>query len=233
MLDNSYRYHDWDEENRLRFVLGENYAGYYGYDAAGERIYKLMGTCAISQMNGNNPTAQVNFEELTLYPNPYIVVSPRGYTKHYYAGSERIATVIGGGGLDYFGSTSETIEPTFQDNIDCFYKYYSDKYPFGTPAADTYQYARHEDIDGHDMADLANACEPEDLISLDMSAKCDLLFDILDIYQHLQNKEQDVYYYHGDHLGSASWITDNTGAPIQYMHYAPFGELVANPQSSG
>lgn len=30
---NKARLHDWDEENRLRFVLGEKYAGYYGYDA--------------------------------------------------------------------------------------------------------------------------------------------------------------------------------------------------------
>ena len=27
------RLHEWDEENRLRFVLGDKHAGYYGYDA--------------------------------------------------------------------------------------------------------------------------------------------------------------------------------------------------------
>lgn len=36
---NSGRLHEWDEENRLRFVLGERFAGYYGYDANGERVY--------------------------------------------------------------------------------------------------------------------------------------------------------------------------------------------------
>lgn len=40
---NSGRLHEWDEENRLRFVLGEKFAGYYGYDANGERLYKLTG----------------------------------------------------------------------------------------------------------------------------------------------------------------------------------------------
>lgn len=34
--------------------------------------------------------------------------------------------------------------------------------------------------------------------------------------------------YHGDHLGSANWITDGTGTAIQYIHYAPYGELIAN-----
>ena len=38
-------------------------------------------------------------------------------------------------------------------------------------------------------------------------------------------------YAHKDiayHLGSANWITDYTGAPIQYIHYAPYGELIDN-----
>ena len=32
------------------------------------------------------------------------------------------------------------------------------------------------------------------------------------------------YFYHPDHLGSSSWITDNNGYTIQYLHYLPFGE---------
>lgn len=35
--------HKQFEENRLRFFFGTNFAGYYGYDAAGERVYKLNG----------------------------------------------------------------------------------------------------------------------------------------------------------------------------------------------
>ena len=33
--------------------------------------------------------------------------------------------------------------------------------------------------------------------------------------------------YHGDHLGSASWITEHHGVPVQYIHYAPYGEFLA------
>ena len=39
---NSGRLHEWDEENRLRFVLGEKFAGYYGYDANGERAFFIF-----------------------------------------------------------------------------------------------------------------------------------------------------------------------------------------------
>ena len=32
----------------------------------------------------------------------------------------------------------------------------------------------------------------------------------------------------GDHLGSAAWITRNDGIPVQYLHYLPYGQLLAN-----
>ena len=35
-----------------------------------------------------------------------------------------------------------------------------------------------------------------------------------------------------DHLGGAAWITDKDGFPVQYLHYAPYGEMVANQQIS-
>lgn len=38
-------------------------------------------------------------------------------------------------------------------------------------------------------------------------------------------------FYHGDHLGSANWITDYSGTPIQYYHYAPYGELIEKSKS--
>ena len=36
--------------------------------------------------------------------------------------------------------------------------------------------------------------------------------------------ETDIYFYHPDHLGSASWMTDATGYPVQHMQYQPYGE---------
>jgi len=35
---------------------------------------------------------------------------------------------------------------------------------------------------------------------------------------------QGVYFYHSDHLGSSSLITDGTGALVQHVEYVPFGE---------
>lgn len=36
--------------------------------------------------------------------------------------------------------------------------------------------------------------------------------------------EGEVYYYHGDHLGGANWITDVSGHPVQHLQYLPYGE---------
>ena len=51
-MQNSGRLHEWEEENRLRFVLGEKFAGYYGYDANGERVYKLTATNLLRTLGG-------------------------------------------------------------------------------------------------------------------------------------------------------------------------------------
>ena len=40
--------------------------------------------------------------------------------------------------------------------------------------------------------------------------------------------ESDRCFYHNNHLGSAAWITEGGGKPVQYMHYLPYGQLLAN-----
>lgn len=49
---------------------------------------------------------------------------------------------------------------------------------------------------------------------------------------HYNRIESDIYFYHGNHLGSASWITKQSGKPIQYIHYLPYGEILANQMVS-
>ena len=56
----------------------------------------------------------------------------------------------------------------------------------------------------------------------------DILLKSISINEQNNGPEKEVYFYHGDHFGSANWITDYTGAPIQYIHYAPYGELIDN-----
>ena len=45
--------------------------------------------------------------------------------------------------------------------------------------------------------------------------------------------EPEVYFYHSDHLGSASWITDGRGMPVQHLQYLPFGEPFVDQHPAG
>ncbi len=46
------------------------------------------------------------------------------------------------------------------------------------------------------------------------------------------NHEFLRYFYHPDHLGSSSFITDATGEPTQHLEYLPFGELFIEERST-
>jgi RHS repeat-associated protein len=39
--------------------------------------------------------------------------------------------------------------------------------------------------------------------------------------------ENDLFFYHGNHLSSTQMITDMSGYVIQEIHYAPFGEVIS------
>ena len=59
----------------------------------------------------------------------------------------------------------------------------------------------------------------------------DMVNSMLDDINHGQEKE--VYFYHSDHLGSASWITDADGNPVQHLQYLPYGEPFVDQRMSG
>jgi RHS repeat-associated protein len=81
----------------------DNQFGYYMYDAGGERTYKLTGNIVQYNVNGQ-PHYYAQPTMATLYVSPYLVGTSQGYTKHYYAGSERVASKLGGGGITGIGT---------------------------------------------------------------------------------------------------------------------------------
>ena len=230
---NAARFHEWDEENRMRFVLGEKYAGYYGYDANGERVYKLIGSSCTDQINGGYTKAQVFLDDAVLYPNPYMVVTPKGYTKHYYAGTERLATVIGGGGLGELGNPINQLSSQHDDSIvKSFFSCYKEYDPFDQPRMLEFP-TEKVDIYGDMSPELKNYCNPVLVGYVEVLSQSDILLGSVKQNCNLQIQEDEIYYTHGDHLGSANWITDADGKPIQYIHYAPYGEQIANQQTIG
>ncbi len=47
----------------------------------------------------------------------------------------------------------------------------------------------------------------------------------LDCLIGLDNPEEDLFFYHGDHLGSSAWISLAGGLAYQHLQYLPYGEL--------
>lgn len=92
---NRFRRHWWDETGQLAAAIGNEYCGYYGYDGDGERVFKLTGTTSGSQYNASSMYLDLYFDDVVMYVSPYMVVTPKGYTKHYYNGSQRIAARLG------------------------------------------------------------------------------------------------------------------------------------------
>ena len=214
----------WDEENRLRLAVNPKFAGYYGYDANGERVYKLTGSTQYDDLNGSNPSFGIIFDGLTVYPSPYIVLTEKQYTKHYYAGTEKIATMIGDGGLLLAANhISKEQRGIIKDN---FYRSFE-------PTTFQYEKTPNIDIQGNYQSQLEYACGYIDQANLSINSFNPMLEPMMQIWQNSNGCTNEIYYTHFNHLGSASWITDVKGNPIQYIHYAPYGELIANQQTIG
>ncbi len=196
------------------------------HDANGERVYKLTGTSSIGQINSGSTKAQAIFDDAVLYPNPYVTIARNGYTKHYYAGTERLATVIGQGGFNLMDTCISHLSAPEEDLCTKAFKRYESQYPLGYKSFGASQL--NETIKGKQDERVQYKCEPMVLNTLTLHYDHALLLNQLKWASDIQCKEPDIYFYHGDHLGSANWITDAAGRPIQYIHYAPFGELIAD-----
>ena len=88
----------WDEENRLMVLKDNNGINRYTYNAAGERTMKVSGSMEGVYINGApQGIAFHETDNFTLYPASILTVNKTRFTKHYFIGSQRIASKIGTG----------------------------------------------------------------------------------------------------------------------------------------
>ena len=89
------------------------------------------------------------------------------------------------------------------------------------------------DIDGDAYDELQWQCTDDSLV-WHIAIQCDsnILRPVLaKDHPNLDNRVSGIYFYHPDHLGSATWITHGSSA-VQFIHYMPFGEMWYNQQGS-
>ena len=187
----------WDEQNRLQGVKDKRWLSYYQYDAAGDRTYKLTGKGELQNINGEWRYFY-HLDNATLYVSPYLVATKQGYTKHYYAETERIASRIGGGRLRYLDQ----------------------------PVVGQGKIVEKQSTNKTYAKEVLEECL--DAIHSEGQADLHHLYDMI----NNAHSETDCYWYHPDHLGSSSWITDSAGTAVQHLHYLPWGEDFVDQRST-
>jgi len=217
----------WDEDDRLNLVAGDGYLSYYAYGNDGNRAIKMTGNAAIDQTA--TLLNSTNLENITIYPSEYLTVTQAEYTKYYYAGGNRIASKIGTGGFEKMQQLC-TLDQNLTANANTLLNFVLYQVTNTTqPPTDEYPV---DVCGGYSVAtELLADPLPDFYIS-----QTNLNFTqnnlLQQLRQNLTNSVEPVYYFHSDHLGSASWITNNTGLPVQHLLYLPFGEHFVNERSA-
>ncbi|MCE5175657.1 MAG: hypothetical protein ABFC90_00365 [Bacteroidales bacterium] len=186
----------WDEENRLLALSDNGYVSNYWYDANGERTVKTSGDGEGVLVNGVLSGSRTGTTNYTAYVNPYMVITNGGQcSKHIYIGSQRVVSK-----LCSHGTITDPISAT----------------KAGFPGGTVNYTSKY----------------------IDLTGKIKLRYDSLGVAYHgtdhagagfytsaTNSNENLQYFYHSDHLGSSSLITNLDGNIVQHLEYVPFGEV--------
>ena len=219
----------WDEENRLTASDDNGFVTNYWYDADGERTVKTSGEGEQLYVNSEFAGGRTNTAKFSLYVSPYLVGNQGGrYTKHIYIGSQRIVSKIGDFAsygsdprrIQYAGSETDGLSVNYKQKYSAQQRVIKDNYAiFEVP---------YNGTDNNDYVDGQGFCcddgSPEAAQARALALENN--FQDPDAYEKLQ------FYYHPDHLGSSSYITNLDGEVVQHIEYVPFGEVFIEERNS-
>ena len=250
----------WDEDNRLMVLSDNGKTSRYTYNAAGERIMKSYDTMEGVYING--APQGITFHEtdnFTLYPASILSVNKNRFTKHYFIGEKRIASRIGTGLFNnVYGRNGSYVTAGQQDYAErmnqiqkqkeAYYKQQgiapgvpTMKGAYGDPENTKRGYNSIIDTLGnHDVPqgwiqtprpNTTPNTNPGPPVSWNDPSNPD---DPQAGYGYIPNDttKEETFFYHSDHLGSTSYITDDHANITQYDAYLPYGELLVDEHSS-
>ena len=250
----------WDEDNRLMVLSDNGKTSRYTYNAASERIMKSYGTMEGVYING--APQGITFHEtdnFTLYPASIISINKNRFTKHYFLGDKRIASRIGTGMFNnVYGRNGSYVTAGQQDYAErmnqiqkqkeAYYKQQgiapgvpTMKGAYGDPENTKRGYNSIIDTLGnHDVPqgwvqtphpNTTPGTNPGPPVSWNDPSNPD---DPQAGYGYIPNDttREETFFYHSDHLGSTSYITDDHANITQYDAYLPYGELLVDEHSS-
>ena len=221
----------WDEENRLLASDDNGFVTNYWYDADGERTVKTSGESDQVYVNSEFAGGRTNTAKFSLYVSPYLVANQGGrYTKHIYIGSQRVVSKIGD--FDSYGSDPRRIQYAGSEtdglSVDYKGKYTQQlqviKDNYATFAVPYNGEDNNDYVDGKGFCCNDGSLEAAQTRALARAAKNNFQED--DAYEKMQ------FYYHPDHLGSSSYITNLDGEVVQHIEYVPFGEVFVEERNN-
>ena len=207
----------WDEENHLLAINDNGFVSNYFYDASGERTVKLSAPDLAIFVNSKKA---LDADSLPMkfvgYVSPYLVVSNGGrYTKHIYAGTQRIVSKIGD--IESFGADPRRVEYAGADirDIDFGSKYDAQKAAL-IARYDSFNVDNKPTENNDYIGGTSFCCTGKSLSELSNSNSGK---------SENAEFEDNVYFYHPDHLGSTCLITNFDGEITQSVAYIPYGEV--------
>ena len=251
----------WDEDNRLMVLSDNGKTSRYTYNHAGERIVKSHGSMEGVYINGAPQGITFHeTDEYTLYPASILSVTKNRFTKHYFIGSKRVASRIGSGSFNnMYGVNGSHVTAGQQDYAERLSQIESQKEDYYkklgiAPGIPTMKgsYADPEntgigyntiikELGDHSVpAEWAQYVKkneqegtaPGTPIAWDEPSDPDEAQPGYGFVADSSSEEEETYFFHSDHLGSTSYITDKDGNITQYDAYLPYGELLVDEHSS-
>ena len=198
-------------------------------------------------------------DNFTLYPASIISINKNRFTKHYFIGDKRVASRIGTGMFNnVYGRNGSYVTAGQQDYAErmnqiqtqkeAYYKKVgvapgvpTEKGAYGDPENTGVGYnAVLTELGNHDVPqgwiqtphpNTTPGTNPGAPVSWNDPSNPD---DPQAGYGYIPNDttKEETFFYHSDHLGSTSYITDDKANITQYDAYLPYGELLVDEHSS-
>ena len=197
---------------------------HYIYDANGERVLKSSSNFIQVEENGTVLDQDISFDNYTTYASPEIVIdAENNYTKHYFEGSTRIVTRLGGDASIFEIGSVQSSKPAAPDSPGKSNKFDATKLQ-NKQKSDLNHYFKLAGLKTNPGFKAFN-----DGLKQSQEDKQELrkiLKDEAFVTPKNNNQASGIFYYHADHLGSNEIISDDTGKPYEFHLTLPFGETM-------
>jgi YD repeat-containing protein len=230
--DNSSFY--WGQEQWLCGVQNAQGIHHYVYDHAGERVMKSSITQTTVQLNDQTINTVSTLEPYTLYVNPYYVITAFSNadrkSKHYYMGTQRVATDLG---VEYWASPTPQESTGGRDNTT----------KVGTTSSgassavqsqgylDDLQRVLEQLSEGLEVGDVTMTSTPIESFYPELVQES-AAAESTESETPLYSGSRILYWYHPDYVSNVDLVTDRTGEAYELFLYNAWGESLHHWTSS-